>query len=158
MALTFVPTSAPATAPVVPRGGSRLADIGVTLTPGSNGAALTLGRDARGGLGLVTGGDRLVSRVTRALLTELGTNVLNPGYGTEALPGLLLTQELPLRVADVAMREVRLSQTTMASPSNRVTRMQATAQVSPADPTVITLNLTISTADGAVTAGQLTGF
>ena len=76
---TFVPSYAPATAPVVPRGGSQLADIGVTLTPGSNGAALTLGRDARGGLGLVTGGDRLVSRVTRALLTERATRLESAG-------------------------------------------------------------------------------
>lgn len=157
MATTYVPAYAPATAPLVPRGGSRLADLGVSLVTGPDGAALTLSRDARGGVALVTGGDRLIGRVTRAIVTELGTNILNPGYGTAALPGMLLTQELPLRVADVAMREASLSQAGVAA-ANRITRIRASARVSPADPTAITLDLTITTADSATTADQLSGF
>lgn len=157
MATTYAPSYAPATAPLVPRGGNRLADLGVSLVSGPDGAALTLSRDARGGVALVAGTDRLMSRVTRAILTEVGTSILNPGYGTEALPGMLLTQQLPLQVADVAMREASLSQVGVAA-SNQIIRIQASAQVTPADPTNITLDLTITTADGATTFGQLSGF
>ena len=155
-ATTFVPAYATLVGPVVARGGPNLADIGVVPVSGADGSTtLAMARDARAGLGLATGTDRLIGRIARPIYTKLGTNILNPGYGTDALPGLLLTQQLPLQVADAAMREAQISQAGVASPSARVTRVTATATRLAQDPTTIALDIAITTADGAVVTGQL---
>ena len=154
----FLPTYSALAGSVVARGGSQLADIGVVVVANADGtSSLAMGRDARGGVQLVTGADRLISRLTRAFLTPLGRNILTPEYGSEALPGLPMSQQIPLQVADVALREAQITAGSALGAAGQVTRVTATAQALPNDPTQIAVTIGITTADGATATAQIDG-
>lgn len=157
MATTFVPTYSALAGAVVPRGGVQTADIAAVWTTGPDGATLALGRDARGGPALATGADRLLGRIARALVTPQGAAILNPDYGTAAVPGALLTQSVPLQVADAAQREAAITQGSPLGAAGRVLRVAATARRDAIDPTTVDVDVTITTADGASVSGQFAG-
>ena len=97
MATTYVPTYAAASAPVVPRGGTLHLDRDLS--------AGTMGRNALGRPGLCAGVNRLVSRIVRAYLTDLGDWWADPSYGSAAVPGVALTHDVAFQVAQANTTE-----------------------------------------------------
>jgi hypothetical protein len=101
-----------------------------------------LGRSARGDPGLVSGGDRVVSAVVRALLTPKGSNWFDPQYGSQALPGQTVTNNLMLQTADAVLYELRRGSRLFSG------AVRVDAQEQPSDPRNVQITVTIQAASG----------
>lgn len=97
--VNFVPTYLTGTHPPVNRNGVDLVDLDYRSG--------ILGIDALGHPAMVRGADRAVSRLVKAYLTPKGSWVFEPDYGSRALPGLSLPNQVQLALSDVAYREAK---------------------------------------------------
>lgn len=137
MATTYVPTYAAASAPVVPRGGTLHLDRDLS--------AGTMGRNALGRPGLCAGVNRLVSRIVRAYLTDLGDWWADPSYGSAAVPGVALTHDVAFQVAQVALHEARSYALSPLSPNERIASVTVLDVQQAGDPRNIAVTVTIAT-------------
>lgn len=136
------PVYAPAGGAALPRDG-RLLDLDVSQ-------GLALRRDSRGGLGAAGGTDRLISRLLRALDTELGAWWADPTYGSLALPGLTVAQNLAVKLTDVVLQETRRYMTGRVLPATeRVSKVVVTAAQLVDDPRQVQVDIVLYDATGA---------
>lgn len=137
MATTFRPQYSTLASGVLARGGPR-GSADLDIRTGS------MGRDALGNPSLVSGGERIVSVLMRALLTPRGADPFDPAYGSDALPGRTVTTNLMLQVANAALYVIRRAGgAALGLASVRVDAVQQ------ADPRNADVTVTLTMAGGA---------